>query len=80
VSEEDEDGDKEQTSSPDLTDTWTEAELDCDETRWVTINFITYKDPALNRYDGSLNCTGFTDTDLTSTESNNTSSSYTPHT
>jgi hypothetical protein len=71
---------KEHTSSPDRTDTCTESDDHCNERRWVTVSFTTYTDPALRRYDGSLNCRGFTDTDLTPTESSNTPSSYTPHT
>jgi hypothetical protein len=68
-----------QTTSPDLTNTWTDLEEDFREIMCWTVSFTTYNPPDLKRYDGNLNCMGFTDTDCREGESCNTPSCHRLH-
>jgi hypothetical protein len=66
-----------QTTSPDLTNTWTDLEEDFKEIECWTVSLTTYNDPDLKRYEGNKNCIGFTDVDWRKAESCNTPSCHT---
>jgi hypothetical protein len=68
-----------QTTSPDLTSTWTDLEEDFREIKCWTVSFTTYNEPDRNRYEGNKNCIGFTDTDSRLGESCSTPSLHTLH-